>query len=60
MSSWSEVSAPVVTATEELTPLATPELRTGVWTRFGGTSVLGDAITEETLSALAESTRNAA
>jgi len=44
----------------ELTPLATPELRTGVWTRFGASSVLGDAVTEETLSALAESTRNAA
>jgi flagellar assembly protein FliH len=45
---------------ESLTPIATPELRTGVWTRFGGSSVLGDAVTEETLSALAESTRNAA
>lgn len=43
-----------------LTPLATPELRTGVWTRFGGGSVLGDAVTEETLSTLAESTRTAA
>ena len=47
-------------AVRELTPLATPELRTGVWTRFGASSVLGDAVTEETLSALAESTRNAA
>ncbi|HEX2895362.1 MAG TPA: FliH/SctL family protein [Marmoricola sp.] len=47
---------------EEVEPvrLSTPELRTGVWTRFGGSSVLGDAVTEETLSALAESTRNAA
>jgi flagellar assembly protein FliH len=43
-----------------LAPLATPELRTGVWTRFGANSVLGDAVTEETLSALAESTRTAA
>lgn len=41
-------------------PLATPELRTGVWTRFGDGRVLGDAVTEETLSALAESTRSAA
>lgn len=38
----------------------TPELRTGTWTRFGGSSVLGDAVTEQTLSALAESTRSAA
>lgn len=66
MSSWSEVG--VVGAHEQdapepglrLTPIATPELRTGVWTRFGGSSVLGDAVTEQTLSALAESTRNAA
>jgi flagellar assembly protein FliH len=43
-----------------MTPLVTPELRTGVWTRFGGASVLGDAVTEQTLSALAESTRSAA
>lgn len=42
------------------TRLATPELRTGVWTRFGASNVLGDAITEETLSTLAESTRTAA
>jgi flagellar assembly protein FliH len=42
------------------TPLATPELRTGEWTRFGGSRVLGDAVTEETLSTLAESTRTAA
>ena len=41
-------------------PLATPELRTGVWTRFGASSVLGDTVTEETLSTLAESTRSAA
>ena len=43
-----------------ITPLATPELRTGVWTRFGDNKVLGDAVTEETLSTLAESTRTAA
>lgn len=37
-----------------------PELRTGVWTRLGDTSVLGDDITEVTLGALAERTRTAA
>jgi len=41
-------------------PLVTPELRRGVWTRFGASSVLGDTVTEETLSTLAESTRSAA
>lgn len=51
---------PRVSRPEALAPLATPELRTGVWTRFGGSSVLGDQVTEETLSALAESTRVAA
>lgn len=44
----------------EVVPMATPELRTGVWTRFGAGSVLGDAVTEETLASLAESTRTAA
>jgi flagellar assembly protein FliH len=43
-----------------LVPLAMPELRTGEWTRLGGRRVLGDAVTEETLSTLAESTRVAA
>ncbi|HET6151982.1 MAG TPA: FliH/SctL family protein [Marmoricola sp.] len=43
-----------------LVPLAVPELRTGEWTRFGTSSVLGDTVTEQTLSALAESTRVAA
>lgn len=56
----SSSSSPVVGAGHDLVPLATPELRTGVWTRFGTSSVLGDAVTEETLSALAESTRVAA
>lgn len=41
-------------------PLAVPELRTGTWTRFGEASVLGDAVTEQTLASLAESTRGAA
>jgi flagellar assembly protein FliH len=43
-----------------LTPLATPELRTGEWTRFGSDRVLGDAVTEHALSTLAETTRAAA
>ena len=43
-----------------LAPLETPELRTGQWTRFGSERVLGDAVTEHALSALAETTRAAA
>lgn len=43
-----------------LATLATPELRTGLWTRFGASNVLGDEVTEGTLAALAESTRTAA
>lgn len=42
------------------TGLATPELRTGAWTRLGGDRVLGDQVTEQTLSSLAETTRSAA
>jgi flagellar assembly protein FliH len=34
-----------------------PELRTGQWTRLGNDAVLGDPITEATLSTLAENTR---
>jgi flagellar assembly protein FliH len=44
----------------EIAPLSTPELRTGVWTRLGSSTVLGDSVTEAALSALAESTRTAA
>lgn len=40
--------------------MGTPELRSGSWTRFGDRSVLGDAVTEQVLSGLAESTRTAA
>ncbi len=36
------------------------DLRTGTWTRLGGAAVLGDAVTEATLAALAEQTRDAA
>lgn len=41
-------------------PLATPELRSGAWTRFGDRAVLGDVVTEQVLGGLAESTRAAA
>ena len=37
--------------------LSTPELRTGTWTRFGGERGLGDPVTEEVLSGLAETDR---
>lgn len=40
--------------------MGTPELRSGSWTRFGDRAVLGDAVTEQVLSGLAESTRTAA
>ena len=36
------------------------ELRTGAWTRLGDGAVLGDAVTEHTLSGLAEQTQSAA
>ena len=42
------------------TVLPTPELRDGAWTRFGTGSVLGDAVTEQALAGLAETTRQAA
>src|SRR3954462_4330673 len=38
----------------------TRELRTGGWTRLGSSSVLGDAVTEHTLSGLAEQAQAAA
>lgn len=47
-------------AVGSVTALRTPELRTGGWTRFGEDSVLGDAVTEQSLAVLAESTRSAA
>lgn len=40
--------------------LPMPELRSGLWTRFGDTGVLGDEVTEQALAGLAESTRSAA
>jgi flagellar assembly protein FliH len=42
------------------TPLRTPDLRSGGWTRFGNAGVLGDAVTERTLDDLADRTRAAA
>jgi flagellar assembly protein FliH len=53
MSSSSEGAAGVL-------PAVLPDLRTGVWTRLGDDRVLGDAVTEEALGALAERTRDAA
>lgn len=44
----------------ELRTAARPDLRTGVWTRLGDPSVLGDAVTEAALGSLAEATRTAA
>jgi len=41
-------------------PRPVADLRTGRWTRLGGTGVLGDAVTEAALSDLAERTRDAA
>lgn len=53
MTSSSSEFRPVATSTA----IGTSELRTGEWTRLGGSSVLGDAVTEKTLSQLAEKTR---
>lgn len=44
----------------EVRTAARPDLRTGVWTRLGDPSVLGDAVTEAALGSLAEATRTAA
>jgi flagellar assembly protein FliH len=49
----SEVSAP-------LHPADIPDLRTGDWTRLGGSHVLGDDVTENALGALADRARRAA
>lgn len=43
-----------------VTPLPTPDLSTGTWTRWGTPGVRGDAVTEDTLSTLADHTRAAA
>lgn len=41
-------------------PALTTELRSGIWTRLGDSSVLGDGVTESALQALAQSTRTSA
>ena len=58
MSSSSEVLREV--AWEDLRVAERPDLRTGVWTRLGHDSVLGDDVTEATLGRLAERTRSSA
>lgn len=60
MSSSSEARVVRLGSATPVTGLTTPELRTGAWTRLGGDRVLGDAVTEQTLASLAESTRAAA
>jgi len=60
MSSSSEARVVRRGSATSVTGLTTPELRTGAWTRLGGERVLGDAVTEQTLASLAESTRAAA
>lgn len=47
-------------SSDAVTRLATPQLSSGSWTRLGDVAVLGDSVTEQTLGALAESTREAA
>jgi flagellar assembly protein FliH len=67
-SSSSEPAATVIADTRggstlhagRLGGLGTQELRTGGWTRLGSSSVLGDAVTEHTLSGLAEQAQAAA
>ncbi|WP_370250536.1 hypothetical protein [Nocardioides sp.] len=49
-----------LSARSTLTPLATPELREGSWTRYGGDGVLGDSVTEQALGALADKALEAA
>ncbi|QIG42466.1 hypothetical protein G5V58_06495 [Nocardioides anomalus] len=49
-----------MTSSNEFRPLPTPELRTGDLTRFGGSTVLGDEVTEHALSSLVEQARTAA
>ncbi len=47
-------------ASTDATGLLMPELRSGSWTRWGNGAVRGDDVTEQLLSTLAESTRQAA
>ncbi len=50
----------VVRRTDVVRVAARPDLRSGVWTRLGDGSVLGDDVTEAALGALAERTSDAA
>jgi flagellar assembly protein FliH len=46
-------SSPEAGAQVRTVPFASRELRSGNWTRLGGSAVLGDAVTEHTLAGLA-------
>lgn len=50
----------VMSAEPVIVPLATPELRTGEWTRHGDDAVLGDPVAERLLERLAASAKSAA
>lgn len=54
MTSSSEPRAGLASATASVTPLRTPELRHGAWTRLGDKRVLGDAPSETVFDQLAE------
>ena len=56
----SSSSSPEPAATRPWRHVERPDLRTGVWTRLGHPSVLGDEVTEQALGRLAERTRHAA
>ncbi|GAA1137734.1 FliH/SctL family protein [Nocardioides aquiterrae] len=56
----SSSSSPESAAVRSWRPAERPDLRTGVWTRLGDPSVLGDDVTEQALGRLAQRTRDAA
>lgn len=60
MSSSPELRVVRGSSANAATDLPTPELRAGQWTRLGGDRILGDAVTEQTLTTLASSIRGAA
>lgn len=60
MSSSSEPRLLRGAASADAVGVSMPDLRSGHWTRLGDTTVLGDAVTEQLLDTLAESTRQAA
>ncbi|TNM44202.1 hypothetical protein FHP29_05710 [Nocardioides albidus] len=47
-------------SSERYAEVSLPELRVGTWTRLGGTSVLGDPVTESLLDGIATEARDAA